>query len=103
LAKLIARTWREDPGLSNACGRAMKIVSALSSPHQDDVTERILRHLHLWDPPWTRLRPARGPPVRAPPTSAPPSRPGSVFGETADPIIDDDLYCVDPVPPDDDG
>ena len=26
----------------------MKIVAAISSPHQDDVIERILRHLNLW-------------------------------------------------------
>jgi hypothetical protein len=101
-AKLIARTWKEDPGTCNSCGRPMKIVAALSSPHQDDVIERILRHLHLWDPPWKRFRPARGPPPGGPPTSAP-ARPASIFPETSDPIIDDDLYCVDPIPPDDDG
>ena len=40
----------------------MKIISALSSPHQDDVIERILRARGEWDPPWQRAGKVRGPP-----------------------------------------
>ena len=39
----------------------MKVVAAISSPVQDDVIERILRHLG-WDPPWKAERNARAPP-----------------------------------------
>jgi len=38
------------------------VVSALTSPHQDDVIERILKSRGAWDPPWKRERRARGPP-----------------------------------------
>ena len=40
----------------------MKIISALTSPHQDDVIERILRARGEWNPPWLRERKIRGPP-----------------------------------------
>ena len=93
-ATLIARTWREDPGLSNSCGRPMKIVAALSSPLEDDVIERILRHLSLWDPPWLRPPKARGPPPTA-------RRLPTDLRETIDPLIDDELYSVDEIPPED--
>ncbi len=33
----------------------MEIVSAISSPQQDGIIERILRYLNLWDPPWKRV------------------------------------------------
>jgi hypothetical protein len=39
-ARLIARTWHEDPSLCNSCRRPMEIIAALSSPQQDDVIER---------------------------------------------------------------
>ena len=39
----------------------MRVVSAINSPHQDDVIEKILKHRHEWDPPWTRQRRARAP------------------------------------------
>jgi hypothetical protein len=32
----------------------MKALSAISSPAQDDVIEKILRARGAWDPPWTR-------------------------------------------------
>jgi hypothetical protein len=41
----------------------MRVVSAIESPHQDEVIEKILRHLGLWDPPWKRQRRARAPPT----------------------------------------
>ena len=40
----------------------MRVVSALSSPHQDDIIERILKSRGEWDPRWKRQRRARGPP-----------------------------------------
>jgi len=38
------------------------VISALTSPHQDDVIERILKSRGEWDPPWQQERRARGPP-----------------------------------------
>jgi len=61
-ARLIARTWFEDPSLCGCCGQPMKVISAISSPEQDDVIEKILRARGEWDPPWKRERKARGPP-----------------------------------------
>ena len=40
----------------------MKVLSAISSPAQDDVIEKILRARGERDPPWTRERRARSPP-----------------------------------------
>jgi hypothetical protein len=91
----------------------MKIIAAIAR-EQDDVIERVLRHLHLWDPPWNRPRKARGPP--------PPSSHGAVLSRTdarrqwfeeeavgagvedeaIDQVLDDDLYAVDPAPQEDD-
>jgi hypothetical protein len=61
-ARLIAKTWLEDPSLCPSCGQPMRILAAISSPAQDDVIERILRARGEWDPPWRRERRARGPP-----------------------------------------
>ena len=97
-AKLIAQVWLEDPSLCASCQQPMKMVSAISSPEQDDVIERILRHLHIWNPPWLRQRRARGPPPSTgPPSAVPPQQPA----ESIDPVFDDELYVVDP-PFDDD-
>ena len=41
----------------------MQIIVAISSPAQDVVIEKILKAKKLWDPPWLRGRPARGPPA----------------------------------------
>jgi hypothetical protein len=60
--RLIARVWLQDPQLCPSCGEPMRVVSAIESPHQDEVIQRILRHLGLWDPPWKRQRRARAPP-----------------------------------------
>jgi len=105
-AKLIARVWLEDPSLCRSCGQPMKIIAAISR-EQEDVIERILRHLHLWDPPWKRQRKVRGPPPSS--MDGPASSPAesrkceeNFEAETIDPMIDDELYAVDPVPPDDD-
>ena len=137
-ARLIARTWREDPSLCNSCGQPMKIIAALSSPHQDDVIERVLRYLHLWpsgrfavrnafgpgprrataarfplgsghfaarqlaaQPPWKRSPKARAPPAKTQGTAVPSERRTPVDPrETTDPVIEDDLYLMDDIPPD---
>ena len=62
-ARLIAKTWLENPELCPRCGKAMRVVAAISSPAQDDVIERILRHTKSWDPPWKREPKARAPPA----------------------------------------
>jgi hypothetical protein len=65
----------------------------------------------LWDPPWKRQRKPRGPPPSSTDGSAPSPAKAQRFerrcaetfeAEAVDPIIDDELYAVDPVPPDDD-
>jgi hypothetical protein len=61
-AKLIAKVYFDDPALCVSCEERMKIVAAITSPHQDDVIEKVLRYLRIWDPPWKRERRARGPP-----------------------------------------
>ncbi|MBI4584337.1 MAG: hypothetical protein HY717_09985 [Planctomycetes bacterium] len=38
------------------------MIAAISSPTQDDIIEKILRAKNLWDPPWLKKRPVRGPP-----------------------------------------
>jgi len=80
----------------------MKIIAAVSSPQQDDVIERILRHLHLWNPPWKSACKARGPPAPGGATSPcpPPSQPGAARtpAPTIDPMIDDEFYSVDDIP-----
>ena len=43
----------------------MRVLSAINSPHQDDVIRKILEHRGQWDPPWTRPRRARAPPPEA--------------------------------------
>jgi hypothetical protein len=102
-ARLISKIWHDDPGICHHCGQPMKIIAAIG-PDQPEVIERILRHLHIWDPPWKRVRKARGPPQLAQSTAQPrvqglPSAPA----ETIDPVINDELYSVDQIPPDDEG
>jgi len=93
-ARLIAKVWLEDPSLCRTCGKPMPIVSAITSPGQDDVIERVLRHLQIFDPPWQR---ERAPRARAPPPpfefddAPPPSEP-----EFIDPPVDDEQYIIDP-------
>ncbi len=36
--RLIAKVWRRDPQLCPGCDEPMRVVSAINSPHQDDVT-----------------------------------------------------------------
>jgi len=41
----------------------MRIIAALTSPHQDEAIEKILRHRQEWQPPWEIERKARGAPL----------------------------------------
>jgi hypothetical protein len=61
-ASLIRKVWLADPELCPRCGGRLKVIAAISSPAQDDVIEKILRSKNLWDPPWLKKRPVRGPP-----------------------------------------
>ncbi len=61
-AKLITKIWLEDPEVCSQCGSQMVVLAAISSPAQDEVIEKILKHLHRWDPPWRQGRRKRGPP-----------------------------------------
>ena len=84
----------------------MKIIAAIAR-EEEDVIERVLRHLHLWDPPWKRQRKVRGPPPSSMDGSAasPPdarSCEQAVEAEAIDPVIADELYAVDPVSQEDD-
>jgi hypothetical protein len=65
-ARLIARTWLEDPETCPRCGTRMEVLAAISSPAQDGVIEKILRARGEWDPPWKRSRKVRGPPPSTP-------------------------------------
>jgi hypothetical protein len=99
LRKLIAKLYLDDPELCGSCHKPMKIV-AVVAPEQEDVVERILRHLQIWDPPWKRQRKARGPPSSPGAGSkAPPSL--EEAGDGFDSHVDDNLYAIDPAPPGD--
>ena len=63
--RLIIKVWLEDPQLCPGCGEPIRVVSAINSPHEDDVIEKILKHRGEWDPPWRRQRRARDPPLEA--------------------------------------
>jgi hypothetical protein len=39
-ARLIAKVWQERPDLCRGCGQELKIISAVSSPQQDEVIEK---------------------------------------------------------------
>ena len=95
-ARLIARTYLVDPELCPSCGERMKIVAAISSPHQDEVIEKILRHLKLWAPPWKRERKARGPPPRRAGADTPEEREEPSPAEPIDPERGTDDYAADP-------
>jgi hypothetical protein len=101
-AKLISKVYFCDPELCAFCGERMKIVAAITSPHQDHVIERVLRHLRIWAPPWKRARKTRGPPPRHSDSRDPleerqeePSC-AEPIAEPIDPLPDTDAYVVDP-------
>jgi hypothetical protein len=74
----------------------VRITAAFSHPGEDDVIEKILRHLQLWDPPWKRQQAQR---ARAPPAPSPPEETApQAEPEIIDPPFDD---ALDPPPPDD--
>ena len=101
-AQLIQKVWDEDPSLCKTCGRPMRIVSFITHPKQDDVIERILRHLNMWDPPWLRERKIRGPPRQLELFSEDEAmfsqaRPESEEDFNQDPPTQDDFSQVPPV------
>jgi hypothetical protein len=57
--ELIKRAWDVDPLLCPKCGGQMRLISLIE---EDEVIEKILRHLDLWEGP-VRC-PARAPPLR---------------------------------------
>jgi len=75
-AKLIQKAWLEDPSLCRSCQKPMKIIAAIQKD-QADVIERILRCVHLWDPPWKKARRSRGPPTPVPGEAAGRGPPGA--------------------------
>ena len=56
-ARMIKRVYHSDPLICRRCGGRMKIISSIDD---DAVIEKILKHLHLWDP-------ERGPPEQEEP------------------------------------
>jgi hypothetical protein len=78
----------------------MKVVAAISSPAQDDVIKRILEHIGCWQPPWKRIRKARGPPEHRPPT-APYQERAIEATDSIDPQWDLDSTMADPPAPED--
>ena len=82
-ARLIKKVWLEDPSLCPRCGKPLEIIAAISSPAQDEVIEKILKAKKIWDPPWLRKRPARGPPSPTP--AAPPAPETNRTDEWLDP------------------
>ena len=69
-ARLIRKTWLDDPERCPKCGTTMKLLATISSPDQDDVIRGILQARGEWDPPWE----SRGPPKKNYPHSDPPER-----------------------------
>jgi hypothetical protein len=53
---MIQKVYEVDPMLCPHCGTEMRVMALLEDP---PVIEKILKHLHLWDP---------RPPSQAPPT-----------------------------------
>jgi hypothetical protein len=47
-ARLISKVWKDDPEICPECGSKLEVLSAISSPAQDDVIERILRCRGEW-------------------------------------------------------
>ena len=60
-ARLISKVWKDDPEICPDCGAKFEVLSAISSPAQDDIIEKILRCRGEWRPPWERERQPRGP------------------------------------------
>jgi hypothetical protein len=72
----------------------MKILAAITSPGQDDVSEKILRARAEWQPPWLRSRPARGPPASD--ALSPSLQEDGIEEDWTDPPAPDEGYLEDP-------
>jgi len=89
-ARLIAKVYFENPQVCPSCRREMKVIAALTSPHQDQAIEKILKAMGRWAPPWKRTRRARGPPPAPQPSTT--DADGSQLG----PEIDQDFNQLVP-------
>jgi hypothetical protein len=67
-ARLIQKVYEVDPLLCPHCGGEMRLMARIEDP---PIIEKILKHLHLWDP---------RPPGPDPPTDDPGSSPGQALG-----------------------
>jgi hypothetical protein len=75
----------------------VEAARAITWPHQDDIIERVLRHLQIWASPWKRARKTRGPPPRLSDSRDPlEEREEPSPAESIDPLPDTDAYAVDP-------
>ena len=84
--------------MCETCGQPKKAISAISSPAQDDVFEKILRARGEWDPPWKRQRKARGPPRQLESfQSALDDEHSQLAPETAEEFNQDPLGGLDPL------
>ena len=51
-ARLLSKIWLENPSLCPSPGKEKKIISALTSPHQDETLESHPKSREEWGPPW---------------------------------------------------
>jgi hypothetical protein len=79
----------------------MKLIAAITSPAQDDLIEKIPRHIGRWNPPWLEKRKARGPPPTGAGSSPEGRRPDLLDPECSDRTPTDEDYGVDNPAPDD--
>ncbi len=79
----------------------MKVIAAITSPAQDAIIEKILRHIGRWNPPWLEKRKARGPPPTGVNSSPEGRRPEIPDPGCSDLPPTDEDYCLDAPAPDD--
>ena len=61
-ARPIQKVWMDDSKLCPRCGSKLEVLSAIPSPAQDGVIEKILKSRNECSPPRERERQPRGPP-----------------------------------------
>jgi len=96
--ELIKKVWKVDPLICPHCGAEMKLIALIDD---DEVIEKILRHLKLWPEQTALACLSRAPPDTPPPDGVeriiPPSPVG--YGGQAEPFFDDPFpdYDTEPV------